>query len=153
MKIQKITYFHPSGKTLPNGSHFQRGGFLHDCRLNKEAFTLAFPHLEGPCGLGCQGGVIIFPTNTEVVDFPLEIPQAHYLVNHSISDLLIGHIFQGMYVDSDGNVYNKESLTVEVDGEFFESVFGLAQELAQMIYLKNVIVKDLSENEIYILSL
>lgn len=26
--FNEIKYFHPSGKTLPNGSHFQKGGFF-----------------------------------------------------------------------------------------------------------------------------
>ena len=55
-KTEEIKYFHPSGKPLPNGSHFQRGGFLHKCRVNKDAFTLQFHHLEGPVGLCAQGG-------------------------------------------------------------------------------------------------
>ena len=40
MKITEIKHFHPSGKPMPNGSHFQRGGFLHECRVNKDGFTL-----------------------------------------------------------------------------------------------------------------
>jgi hypothetical protein len=38
--IKEIKYFSPDGRnTLPNGSIYQKGGFLNECRINKESFS------------------------------------------------------------------------------------------------------------------
>lgn len=144
----KIKYFYPSGRPLPNGSHFQRGGFLHECRVNKDAFTLQFPHLEGPVGLGAQGGVIVFPEGAELPDFPKETP----IIPEKIQDYSVGHAFHGSHVDSYSQKFGVESLTVEVDGTFTETVFELAKHFAQKYHLESLIVKDISEDTVYLVT-
>lgn len=37
--MKAIRYFHPSGKSMPNGSYYQRGGFLYECRQNAQSFV------------------------------------------------------------------------------------------------------------------
>ena len=146
MKTTEIKYFHPSGKPLPNGSHIQRGGFLHECRLNKDSFALVFPHLEEPAGWHAQGGVIVFPEGAVLPGFPEETP----ILPKIITDYSVGLTFHGHYIDSRDHDYGKESLTVEIDGTFPETVFELAEHLAQKYHLENLIVKDVSDEKIYL---
>ena len=66
--ITEVKYFHPSGKKLPNGSNFQKGGYLSECRINTNSFSLD----EGVHGeqYGLQkyrGGIIVFAVNVNAV--------------------------------------------------------------------------------------
>ena len=116
--------------------------------MNKDAFTLQFPHLEGPVGLGAQGGVIVFPEGAELPDFPKETP----IIPEKIQDYSVGHAFHGSHVDSYSQKFGVESLTVEVDGTFTETVFELAKHFAQKYHLESLIVKDISEDTVYLVT-
>ena len=46
-KVTKIAQFSPTGKnTIPDGSYFQKGGFLNECRKNKAAFETGILQFE-----------------------------------------------------------------------------------------------------------
>ena len=47
--ISEIKYFHPSGKTLPNGSFYQKGGFLRECNISRSTFT--YCTIDNNCNL------------------------------------------------------------------------------------------------------
>ena len=66
--FKEVKYFHPSGKTMPNGSHYQRGGFINECKINKDNFVLD----EGVHGeqYGMEqyrGGIVVFSTDVNAV--------------------------------------------------------------------------------------
>ena len=97
-------------------------------------------------GLGARGGVIVFPEGTKLPNFPLKTP----ILPEKLHDYSVGHVFLGHYVDSLGQKYGGESLTVEVDGTFGETVFELARHFAMTYHLESLIVKDISEDKVYI---
>ena len=62
--FREVKYFHPNRKTMPNGCHFQRGGFLNECRINKDSFVLDEGVHGGQIGFRKnRGGFIVFPTD------------------------------------------------------------------------------------------
>lgn len=66
--IKEIRYFHPSGKQLPNGSNFQKGGYLNECRINMDSFSLDEGVHGGQYGLEkYRGGIIVFAVNVNAV--------------------------------------------------------------------------------------
>jgi hypothetical protein len=66
--ISEVRYFHPSGTMLPNGSHYQKGGFLHECRKNKDSFVLDEGVHGEQYGMSkYRGGVIVFAVNVNAV--------------------------------------------------------------------------------------
>lgn len=60
-KFKVIKYFHPTGKSMPNGIGYQRGWFLKECRDNMNSFTYEIPPRCIRSSL--RGGVILFPYN------------------------------------------------------------------------------------------
>lgn len=146
MKTQRIRYFHPRGVSLPNGSHVQRGGFLGECRKNKEAFSLDFRHLEGPVGPEACGGVIILPSGTPLAEVPAEPPAT----SPAIESYSVGQIFHGRYEDTCGNLYDAESPTIKVECLYRELLYELAGKLARILRLEHVLVKDMNDREVYL---
>ena len=66
--IIEIKYFHPSGKTLPNGSFYQKGGFLRECKINKESFILTEDIHDKQYNMkDYRGGIIVFSTDVNAV--------------------------------------------------------------------------------------
>ena len=146
METQRIQYFHPRGESLPNGSHIQRGGFLGECRKNKEAFTMTFRHFEGPEGLEACGGVIVLPSGTPLKEVPAEPPATSL----AIVPYSVGRIFHGRYEDACGNLYDEESPTIEVECLYREPMYEIAEKLARILHLKHVLVKDMNDLEVYL---
>lgn len=78
---KEIKYFHPSVKQMPNGVHYQRGGFLYECKVNKEAFTNSFfdnaqvytlDEAIHPTQYGLadyRGGIIVFSVDVNAKKF------------------------------------------------------------------------------------
>ena len=65
MKLTEIKYFHPSGANLPNGSHYQKGGFLYECRKNANSFVTDGGTSERLCGMvRHRGRIIVFPNTS-----------------------------------------------------------------------------------------
>lgn len=66
--IKEVKYFHPSRKTLPNGSNYQKGGFLNECRKNINSFMLDEGAQGEQYGLAkYRGGMIVFAVNVNAV--------------------------------------------------------------------------------------
>lgn len=66
--FDEIKYFHPSCNTLPNGSHFQKGGYLNECRINKNSFIINEDIHPEQYGLSnYRGGIIVFAVNVNAV--------------------------------------------------------------------------------------
>ena len=60
----EVKYFHPQRQTMPNGSHYQRGGFLQECRENSNSFVLDEGVHGNQYGMSkYRGGIIVFSTD------------------------------------------------------------------------------------------
>lgn len=144
--FKEIKYFSPDGKRMPNGIGIQRGGFLHECRKNKEAFEID----QSICMVhnakrGHLGGIIVFSTdavaNTLVCDYLQHItPPIAYS---------IGNAFKGQYIGSSGELYNKDSLTIVVNGMATKKLLKLAEMLSKTLHPTGIIVKNLNTTKMY----
>ena len=64
-----VKYFHPQRQTMPNGSHYQRGGFIQECRENKNSFILDEGVYGNQYGMAeYRGGIIVFSTDVNAVE-------------------------------------------------------------------------------------
>ena len=67
--FKEVKYFHPSGKTMPNGSHYQRGGFINECKINKDNFVLDEGVHGEQYGMAYyRGGLVVFSTDVNAVE-------------------------------------------------------------------------------------
>ena len=176
--VREIKYFHPSGKPMPNGSHIQRGGYLNECRLNTNAYTLDEGVHGEQYGLAkYRGGIITFSTDinaTKLSDNRLinKIKQTvetfkqrlnkdkmiHKAVTlfdreneeEYIGSYSVGHFFKGRYVGDKGEMFNEKSVSVEVNGLSSKSLVNLAERIADMFRQETVLVKDLNNNKIFL---
>ena len=64
-----VKYFHPQRQTMPNGSHYQRGGFIQECRENQNSFILDEGVYGNQYGMAkYSGGIIVFSTDVNAVE-------------------------------------------------------------------------------------
>ena len=172
--VREVRHFHPSGHTMPNGSHIQRGGYLAECRRNAELFTLdESVHGEQYKFLDYRGGVIVLPTDVNAVELsqnavmdkvkqvvvtygnrlrkgrvvrePLDGEGTEHIVAYSV-----GRSFTGKFVGDNGEVYGEKSLSVEVNGLSGRSLLRFAEMLAGTFMQETVLVKDLNTGKIYL---
>lgn len=175
--IREIIYFHPTGMSLPNGSHIQRGGFLNQCRQNRNAYTLD----EAVHGVRhhlakFKGGVVTFPADAVAAQMGYEVfadeisqrvetfnPYGKGKVNRilrvfndgaeeSVGAYSIGNFFHGGFVGDNGEVYDVRSVSVEVNGLGSSSLLRFATFIAKQIRQGSVLVKDLNSEKIFLVS-
>ena len=171
-----MKYFHPQRQTMPNGSHYQRGGFLQECRENLNSFILDEGVHGNQYGMAkYRGGIIVFSTDVNAVELDKnkiinKIKQAittfknrlkkdtiiHNVMNkfndkggEYIGAYSVGNFFKGKYVGDNGEIYNERSLAVEINGLSSESLLKVAEMIAQEFMQETVLVKDLNKNKIY----
>ena len=176
--IREIIYFHPTGLSLPNGSHIQRGGFLNQCRQNRNAYTLD----EAVYGVQhhlarSRGGVVTFPADAVAAQmgpevFADEIGQGvesfnlygkekvirifrlfNNGVEESVGAYSIGNFFHGRFVGDNGEVYDARSVSVEVNGLGSRSLLRFADFIAKRFRQESLLVKDLNTEKIFLVSL
>ena len=172
----EVKYFHPQRQTMPNGSHYQRGGFLQECRENLNSFILDEGVHDKQYGMAkYRGGIIVFSTDVNAVELDKnkiinKIKQAittfknrlkkdaiiHNVMNkfndkggEYIGAYSVGNFFKGKYVGDNGEMYNERSLAVEINGLSSESLLKVAEMIAQEFMQETVLVKDLNKNKIY----
>lgn len=175
--VKEIKYFHPSGMSMPNGSHYQRGGFLKECKDNFNNYILDEGVHDEQYGLAdYRGGIITFSTNVNAVKFNSNIivdkvkqaietinnrlnygNKIHKLINNFNSNnekyigaYSVGNFFKGKYVGDNGEEYSEKSLSIEVNGLSSKSFLIFAEMLADAFMQEIVLVKDLSKNKIYL---
>ena len=178
--FKEVKYFHPNGKTMPNGSHYQRGGFLNECKVNKSSFILDEGVHGEQYGLSkYRGGVIVFSTDVNAVEMGgnklvNKVKQLiatfnnrfnkgkkiHNAINklnkatenpeEMIGAYSVGNFFNGRYVGDNGEMYNEKSISVEVNGISSRQLLSFAEILAQEFSQETVLVKDLNSNKIYL---
>ena len=145
--FKEIKYFSPDGKGMPNSIGFQRGGFLHECKKNREAFEIDLPVCPvHNTTMGHQGGIIVFST-----DAVANSPECEDLLHDIVPSVAcsVGNAFMGQYVGSKGELYNKDSMTVVVHGLTIKELFRLAEMLSKTLHPTGIIVKDLNTMKIY----
>lgn len=175
-----IKHFHPSRKKMPNGSHYQRGGFLSECLRNKNSFVIDEGVHKQQYGMSrYRGGIVVFSTDVNAVQMDdnrvlNKIKQLittfynrlnrgkkiHKVINKSndtitdtedrIDAYSVGNFFKGKYVGDNGEMYNEKSLCVEINGVSSLQLLIVAELLAQEFMQETVLVKDLNLNKIYI---
>lgn len=93
--IKEIKYFHPSGRILPNGSNYQKGGFLNECKKNKDSFILDEGVHGEQYGMSkYRGGMIVFAVNVNAVQ----------MSNNKIINAL------KQFIETTKNRFNKDKL-------------------------------------------
>lgn len=177
--IKKIKYFHPSGKTLPNGSYYQRGGFLNECRKNKNSFLLGKSLCGEPHGLAeCRCGVIVFAakavelsTNQLIIKIKqffetkrnrFNKSKIHHNIimnlyngalgsndEYNIGVYSLGCFFIGKYVGDNGDVFNATSICLRINGLSRKSMLKLAETIVDGFQI-SVLVKGLTDGKIYL---
>ena len=172
----EVKYFHPQRQTMPNGSHYQRGGFLQECRRNLNSFILDEGVHGNQYGMAeYSGGIIVFSTdgNTVELDKDKIVNNINQVITtfknrvknesiiHNVMNKLndkggeyigaysVGNYFKGRYVGDNGEMYNERSLAIEINGLSSESLLKVAEMIAQKCMQETVLVKDLNKNKIY----
>lgn len=176
--VREIKHFHPSGKPMPNGSHIQRGGYLNECRLNANAYTLDEGVHGEQYGLAkYRGGIITFSTDINAAELSPnklinKIKQVietfkqrlgkdkliHKVISvfdkeneeEYIGSYSVGHFFKGRYVGDSGEMFSEKSLSVEVNGLSSKSLVRFAERIADTFRQETVLVKDLNCNKIFL---
>ena len=176
-KWTEVEYFHPQRRTMPNGSCYQRGGFLQECRQNLNSFILDEGVHNKQYGMAkYRGGIIVFSTDVNAVELDKnkiinKIKQVittfknrlkkdsiiHNVMNkfndkggEYIGAYSVGNFFKGKYVGDNGEMYNERSLAVEINGLSSGSLLKVAEMIAQEFMQETVLVKDLNKNKIYV---
>lgn len=177
LTTKEIKYFHPTGKQMPNGSHFSRGGFLHECAINEKAFEYDESVHGEQYGLAkYRGGLIIFSTDINAVKLSKnaivnkikqfiatlnqrltagkKVHKTIFKYNQSNEEYIgaysLGNFFKGNYIDDSGNRYSEKSLCLEVNGISSKTLLKLAEMLCEEFKQETVLVKDLNKNKIYV---
>ena len=162
--FKEVKYFHPSGKSMPNGCHFQRGGFLNECKINTDSFTFDEGVHDNQYGKNYRGGIIVFPTDVNAVT--IDDDKMKQLIatfnnrmnrvkktddqSEKIGAYSVSNHFKGKYVGNGGEMYDERSQSVEINGISRRHLLEFAESLAQEFQQKTVIVKDLNSNKIYV---
>ena len=151
--FNEIKFFHPEGKSFPNGSHYQRGGFLHECKRNSECFTIGGRNEIGDD----KGGIIVFsvglndfrPSDNDVL---VIIASFLSTINHRHKEkkyaYRVGHFFYGKYVGIHGEMYNDHSLCIEFYDLSSKSLLRLVELMAMSFLQCPILVKDLNRNKV-----
>jgi hypothetical protein len=145
--FKEIKYFSRDGRTMPNGIGFQRGNFIKECADNANSFVLSevvFSGQKSPNGK-CYG-VIILPVNTNNNLNDDTITQSIATISQAYS---IGNAFRGRYIGVYDEIYDKNSITIEVNGLSRGGLYRVATSVARTLHQKAIIVKDLNSNKIY----
>ena len=174
--FKEIKYFSPTEQRVPTGVAFTRGGFIHECQCNKNAFHLTEAISDNQYGLKqYRDSIIVFSTDVNAVrldtnNFKNKIKQILVTFNQRINKLGILHkvlnkfnkynkeyigaysvdnFFHGRYIGDNGEVYDEHSLTLEVNGLSSKALLYLGEMNARILKQECVLIKDLNNNKIY----
>ena len=175
--FREIKYFSTDGSTMPNGIGYQRGNFIHECKVNAEKFILDEAIHDNQYGLSdYRGGVIVFSTDVNAVNLDKnkiynKVKQilttlnqrintskiAHKIINkfnkynsEYIGAYSVGNAFKGKYVGDNGEEYDERSTTIEINGLSSDGLLRLAEMIARIFHQETVLVKDFNNMKIYL---
>ena len=177
--FNEIKYFSRDGSSMPNGSAMQRGGFLHECKVNKDAFVIEEDIHNKQYGFGdYRGGIIVFSTDVNAVSLDknklknkvkqilttigqrLNVSSiSHKIVNkfnkynetdEYIGSYSIGNAFKGRYVGDNGEQFDERSTTIEIGGLSTKGLLRLAEMIAKVFHQETVLVKDMNNFKFYL---
>ena len=145
--FKEIKYFSRDGRNVPNGVGFQRGNFIKECIDNASNFVLS-EALRGEQNRssGYFGGVIILPANTNNNLNDDAITQSIATISQAYA---VGNVFRGRYIGVYDEIYDKNSITIEVNGLSRGGLYRFTTSVARALHQKALIVKDLNSNKIY----
>ena len=173
--FREVKYFHPDGTSLPNGSHYQRGGFLNECRANRDAFLIDEAVHDKQYGLAdYRSGIIVFSTDINAVQLDTNIiknkikqfvvtwrnrltkgKKIHDVINdfnsnenEYIGAYSVGNYFHGRYVGDNGEKFDEKSLYLEINGLSSVALLKMAENIAKSFGQETVLVKDLNSGKI-----
>lgn len=148
MKLTEIKYLHPSGADLPNGSHYQKGGFLYECRKNANRFVTDGSISERQCGMGKhRGGIIVFPITENTERLANHVKQFD---GESLRAYSLGNFFKGKYVGSHGEQFGASSICLYVKGLSSKLLQRLAENIANGLSHRAILLKDFNNGKIYL---
>ena len=179
--IKEIKYFHPNNAKMPNGIGVQRGGYLYECRKNKNSFILSEGIHSNQYGLEkYRGGIIVFSTDVNAIELSsnrfkniikqtIETFKNRYFRknilgkvinkfnkysnnNEYIGAYTIGNLFTGNYIGDNGEIYSEKSSCIEVNGLSSKALIFLAEYIARVFKQETVLVKDLNKNKIFLVN-
>ena len=176
--FREIKYFSLDGRNMPNGIGYERGNFLHECKMNADKFVLD----EGvhPVQYGLhkyRGGIIVFCTDVNAV-----LLDSNALLNivkqiiitfwqgyntsgklHCIIDKFngynkkelvgaysVGNVFKGHYVGGNGEEFDENSTTIEINGLSSKGLLRLSEMIARAFHQECVLVKDFNKMKFYL---
>lgn len=141
--IKEIEYFHPTGRSLPNGICYMKGGFIKECLKNSDTFIRTVDTIDQLLSLpDHQGGMIIFSIGHKAAD--------NSKVADCIKDYPVGNFFQGTYIDHYGKLYDNDSLAVDINRLPSKQLMRLAKSISQDLPLEPFLLKDFNTNKIYL---
>lgn len=159
--FQLIKYFHPKGNSLPNESYYQKGAFINECRENKNKFVFhTSTNEETPKIPQYRGGMLVFmvsgvqmPTN-EIKDAVRRFIKAKQ--KRFPNDIIVVYpwdkLFKGDFIGNNGEVFNDKSICLEISGLSCHGLLELADIVTERFGQKAVLVKDLNQDKIYLVT-
>lgn len=140
--MKEIRYFSTDGKTMPNGIGFQRGNFLHECKVNSESFKLNCDNNPSEH----KGGVIVLSSGADINRDHL----SNEVAKEYGTTYFIGNAFYGKYVADNKDTFDERSVTIEATGISHKSLLEMAEMIAKIFQQETILVKDLNKNKIFI---
>ena len=152
---------------------------MNECRINKNSFVLDKDvHGEQYSLSKYKGGIIVFSTNVNddklcdnklvnrikqmIVTFNNRLSRGKKLYNRNsksyenienkgdrIDAYSIGNFFKGKYVGDNGEMYDEQSIAVDVNGISSKYLLDFVELLAYELMQETVLAKDLNTNKIY----
>lgn len=135
--MKEIKFFHPSGKSMPNGCHYQRGGFLAECRHNSNSFQ----------GSDNPDGAIIVLSETNRDNQVVEDIVA--MIESQNNKAESGYFFYGKYVTDKGR-YGIDCWCIRISNISFERMKKLVRPLKTNFSLTDFLIKHSDSDKIFI---
>ncbi|MCM1139316.1 MAG: hypothetical protein NC453_12170 [Muribaculum sp.] len=133
----EIKYFHPTGRTtLPNGHPLQKGAFLNECRINRDAFTL-------PDGRSWDY-VLVFPTGVS------ETSITEAFIKNEPHVYAIGKFFIGSFIINNSATFNEKSVSVAISDRSHSQLSTLTHQILHVCVDKTILIKAFPHNKIYL---
>lgn len=156
-RILHIKYFSEGGRDrLPDGSHYQKGGYLHECELNAQKFRIPVAGytledgIVSVAAISIFSAIMILPNDAviekeKIIDL---IKNEFMLLRATEVHFSTGRYFYGEY----GEAFNERSLCVGYTLRWKEVVIISARFLA-VFKIENALIKDVEREQVFLIEL